>query len=122
MEYRNLGRTGLKVSEVCLGAMHFGGPTDEQTSVRILDEFAEAGGTFVDTADVYNAGESEVERKDSEAECRSPAVRLVGQPGFSRKVKTCRGHFAREPGCQVAVIVYLCRATNARINRSLGVH
>jgi aryl-alcohol dehydrogenase-like predicted oxidoreductase len=59
MEYRNLGRTGLKVSEVCLGAMHFGGPTDEQTSVRILDEFAEAGGTFVDTADVYNAGESE---------------------------------------------------------------
>ena len=59
MEYRNLGRTGLKVSEVCLGAMHFGGPTDEQTSVRILDEFAEAGGTFIDTADVYNAGESE---------------------------------------------------------------
>ena len=44
MEYRNLGRTGLKVSEVCLGAMHFGGPTDEQTSVRILDEFADAGG------------------------------------------------------------------------------
>src|SRR5512138_3346583 len=59
MEYRNLGRTGLKVSEVCLGAMHFGGPADEQTSLRILDEFADAGGTFVDTADVYNAGESE---------------------------------------------------------------
>ena len=59
MEYRNLGRTGLKVSEVCLGAMHFGGPADEQTSLRILDEFADAGGTFIDTADVYNAGESE---------------------------------------------------------------
>jgi aryl-alcohol dehydrogenase-like predicted oxidoreductase len=59
MEYRNLGKTGLKVSEVCLGAMHFGGPADEQTSVRILDEFVEAGGTFIDTADVYNAGESE---------------------------------------------------------------
>jgi aryl-alcohol dehydrogenase-like predicted oxidoreductase len=39
--------------------MHFGGPADEPTSVRILDEFAEAGGTFIDTADVYNAGESE---------------------------------------------------------------
>ncbi len=59
MEYRNLGKTGLKVSELCLGAMHFGGPADEQASVRILDEFVEAGGTFIDTADVYNAGESE---------------------------------------------------------------
>ncbi len=59
MEYRNLGKTGLKVSEVCLGAMHFGGPADERTSVRILDAFVEAGGTFIDTADVYNAGESE---------------------------------------------------------------
>jgi len=54
-----MGRTGLKVSELCLGAMHFGGPTDEETSVRILDGFVEAGGTFIDTADVYNAGASE---------------------------------------------------------------
>lgn len=59
MEYRYLGRTGLKVSELCLGAMHFGGPTDEKTSVRILDAFVDAGGTFIDTADVYNAGASE---------------------------------------------------------------
>ncbi|GAA0915067.1 aldo/keto reductase [Virgisporangium aurantiacum] len=59
MEYRYLGRTGLKVSELCLGAMHFGGPTDESTSVRILDAFVDAGGTFIDTADVYNGGESE---------------------------------------------------------------
>jgi len=59
MEYRFLGRTGLKVSELCLGAMHFGGPTDEETSVRILDAFVEAGGAFIDTADVYNAGASE---------------------------------------------------------------
>ena len=59
MEYRHLGRTGLKVSELCLGAMHFGGPADEQTSRAILDAYTEAGGTFIDTADVYNAGESE---------------------------------------------------------------
>jgi aryl-alcohol dehydrogenase-like predicted oxidoreductase len=59
MEYRYLGRTGLQVSELCLGAMHFGGETDEETSVRILDAFAEAGGTFVDTADVYGGGASE---------------------------------------------------------------
>ncbi|CAM3097871.1 aldo/keto reductase [Stackebrandtia soli] len=59
MEYRYLGRTGLKVSELCLGAMFFGGPTDEKTSVRILDEFTAAGGNFIDTADVYGKGDSE---------------------------------------------------------------
>jgi aryl-alcohol dehydrogenase-like predicted oxidoreductase len=59
MEYRYLGRTGLKVSEICLGAMHFGGETDEETSVRVLDAFVDAGGTFIDTADVYSGGASE---------------------------------------------------------------
>jgi aryl-alcohol dehydrogenase-like predicted oxidoreductase len=59
MEQRFLGRTGLKVSELCLGAMSFGDGTDEPTAHRMLDRFVEAGGTFVDTADVYNAGVSE---------------------------------------------------------------
>ncbi|HZE37726.1 MAG TPA: aldo/keto reductase [Stackebrandtia sp.] len=59
MEYRFLADTGTRVSELCLGAMHFGGPTDESTSVAILNDFVEAGGNFIDTADVYNAGESE---------------------------------------------------------------
>ncbi len=59
MEYRFLGRTGLKVSELCLGTMTFGREADEETSVRILDRFAEAGGNFLDTADVYNQGVSE---------------------------------------------------------------
>jgi aryl-alcohol dehydrogenase-like predicted oxidoreductase len=59
MQQKNLGRTGLKVSELCLGAMSFGGPTDEQTAHRMLDHFVEAGGTFVDTADAYHGGASE---------------------------------------------------------------
>lgn len=59
MEYRYLGRTGLKVSELCLGTMLFGGGTDEQTAHRMLDRFVDAGGTFIDTADVYGAGVSE---------------------------------------------------------------
>ncbi|MGH8794808.1 MAG: aldo/keto reductase [Stackebrandtia sp.] len=59
MEHRNLGRTGLKVSELCLGAMYFGGVADEKTGFEILDRFVDAGGNFIDTADVYNAGESE---------------------------------------------------------------
>lgn len=59
MEYRYLGRTGLKVSELCLGTMSFGAATDEETAHRMLARFVEAGGTFIDTADVYGAGVSE---------------------------------------------------------------
>jgi aryl-alcohol dehydrogenase-like predicted oxidoreductase len=59
MEYRPLGATGLQVSELCLGAMMFGDRTDEQASMEILDRFTNAGGNFIDTADVYGAGRSE---------------------------------------------------------------
>ncbi|MBN1219321.1 MAG: aldo/keto reductase [Anaerolineae bacterium] len=59
MEYRYLGRTGLKVSELCLGAMTFGREADKRTSHRILDRFVAAGGNFIDTADVYTRGASE---------------------------------------------------------------
>ncbi|GAP64267.1 hypothetical protein ARMA_2690 [Ardenticatena maritima] len=54
MEYRALGRTGLKVSELCLGTMQFGWTADEETSFAILDAFYEAGGNFIDTANVYS--------------------------------------------------------------------
>ncbi|WP_459719547.1 aldo/keto reductase [Actinophytocola sp. KF-1] len=59
MEYRFLGRSGLRVSELCLGTMMFGERTDERTSHRILDAFTDAGGTFIDTADVYGHGRAE---------------------------------------------------------------
>ena len=59
MEYRFLGRSGLQVSELCLGTMMFGERTDERTSHQILDAFAEAGGNFIDTADRYGQGRSE---------------------------------------------------------------
>ncbi|MGE3303334.1 MAG: aldo/keto reductase [Hyphomonadaceae bacterium] len=59
MQYRTLGRSGLKVSPLCLGAMMFGGPTDEATSRRIIDSARDKGVNFVDTADVYNNGASE---------------------------------------------------------------
>lgn len=54
MNYRNLGRTGLKVSELCLGAMQWGWTADEKTSQAVMDAFIEAGGNFIDTADVYS--------------------------------------------------------------------
>ena len=55
MEYRRLGRTGLKVSPFCLGAMQFGWTADEGTSFAVMDAFAAARGNFIDTADVYSS-------------------------------------------------------------------
>ena len=59
MEYRVLGRTGVKVSPLCLGVMNFGGPTGKEESFAILNRALDGGFTFLDTANVYNAGESE---------------------------------------------------------------
>ncbi len=59
MEYRSLGRTGVMVSPLCLGAMNFGEPTSAEESLRIINRALEAGINFIDTADVYQRGESE---------------------------------------------------------------
>jgi aryl-alcohol dehydrogenase-like predicted oxidoreductase len=62
MRIRKLGRTGLKVSQLCLGAMTFGNKEwgcDEPTSKRLIDRFLDAGGNFIDTADTYSNGVSE---------------------------------------------------------------
>ena len=62
MEYRPLGRTGVSVSQLCLGAMMFGafGNTDHDDAVRIIHAALDFGINFIDTADGYSAGESEV--------------------------------------------------------------
>ena len=61
MDYRPLGRTGVQVSKLCLGTMMFGawGNADHDDSIRIIHAALDAGVNFVDTADVYSAGESE---------------------------------------------------------------
>jgi aryl-alcohol dehydrogenase-like predicted oxidoreductase len=61
MEYRTLGRTGVKVSPLCLGAMMFGawGTSDHDEAIRIIHRGLDAGINFIDTADVYSFGESE---------------------------------------------------------------
>ena len=61
MELRTLGRTGVKVSPLCLGAMMFGawGNPDHKDSTRIIHAALDAGINFIDTADVYSGGESE---------------------------------------------------------------
>lgn len=53
MRTRPLGETGVEVSALCLGAMYFGTRTDEATSCQLLDQYLEAGGTFIDTANIY---------------------------------------------------------------------
>ncbi|MBC7292446.1 MAG: aldo/keto reductase, partial [Actinotalea sp.] len=59
MQYRTLGGSGTVVSTHTLGTMTFGAEADEETSGAMLTAFVEAGGTCVDTADVYSAGVSE---------------------------------------------------------------
>ena len=63
MDYVTLGRSGLKVSRACLGAMNFGtsetAPCNEADGRRIIDAFLDAGNNFIDTANVYTGGESE---------------------------------------------------------------
>ena len=61
MEMRTLGRTGVRVSPLCLGAMMFGawGNRDHDDCIRMVHTALDAGVNFVDTADVYSAGESE---------------------------------------------------------------
>ena len=61
-----LGRSGVNVSALCLGAMYFGSRTDNETSWQLLDQYTEAGGSFIDTANIYarwvpgcSGGESE---------------------------------------------------------------
>ncbi|WP_119071009.1 aldo/keto reductase [Aggregatilinea lenta] len=59
MEYRYMGRTGLKVSELCLGTQTFGWGADETTAHRMASQFLDAGGNFFDTSNIYNEGQSE---------------------------------------------------------------
>jgi aryl-alcohol dehydrogenase-like predicted oxidoreductase len=62
MKYRHLGRSGLNVSRICLGTMTFGNTEwgcDQAASTKIVNRFVEAGGNFIDTADMYSGGQSE---------------------------------------------------------------
>jgi aryl-alcohol dehydrogenase-like predicted oxidoreductase len=114
MDYRTLGRSGCAVSTFCLGTMTFGDESDEKVSHAQLDRFVEAGGTFVDTADVYSAGESE---------------RIIGHWYASRPadvtervVLATKGRFpmAAEPNGAGLSARHLTRALDASLTR-LGV-
>jgi aryl-alcohol dehydrogenase-like predicted oxidoreductase len=89
MRYRLLGNSGCAVSELCLGTMTFGAETDEAGSHEQLDVFVDAGGTLVDTADIYSAGVSE-EIVGRWLAARPPEV-------TERVVIATKGRFATDP-------------------------
>ncbi|MFC4149771.1 aldo/keto reductase [Micromonospora mangrovi] len=113
MRHRTLGATGTVVSALCLGTMTFGAETDQAGSFAQLDRFVEAGGTFIDTADVYSAGVSE----------EIVGRWLADRPGMrDRVVLATKGRFPMGPGPNDAGLsrVHLTRALDASLRR-LGV-
>jgi aryl-alcohol dehydrogenase-like predicted oxidoreductase len=96
MELRQLGRTGIRVSEVCLGTMTFGRETPEDESREILDRYLDAGGNFLDTANAYGRGAAEDilgralgDRRANvvlATKCRMPMGSDPNERGASRRV------------------------------------
>lgn len=100
MEYCSLGRSGIRVSRFGLGSMMFGGPADPAESMRIIDAALDMGVNFIDTANVYNAGESErivgraiVDRRDQVVLATKASVPVGSGPNDSG---AGRSHLMRE--------------------------
>ena len=79
MEYRTLGRSGVKVAPLALGTMNFGNLTGEDEAIRILHAAVDAGINLIDTANSYNQGESE--RIIGRAFQQHALPRAQGDPG-----------------------------------------
>jgi aryl-alcohol dehydrogenase (NADP+) len=107
VEYRTLGRNGLRVSPLCLGTMMFGGETDEATSRRIIDRAAEQGINFIDTADGYADFQSEVVVGNAIRQKRDDWV-------LATKFAGARGI---DPNSQGASRKYIRRAVEASLKR-----
>ena len=111
MDYRTLGYSGCAVSNLCLGTMTFGSETDEQGSYAQLDRFVEAGGTLVDTADVYSGGASE--------EIIGRWYRARPADVTERVVLATKGRFAmgQDPNALGLSTRHLTRALDASLSR-----
>jgi aryl-alcohol dehydrogenase-like predicted oxidoreductase len=135
MQYRTLGRSGVKVSPLCLGTMTFGGPTDEATANRIVAKAKDQGVNFIDTADGYAGGKSEEvtgraignQRHDWVLATKLGNVRgkWPNQGGLSRKwVMQCCEESLRRLGTDYIDILYLHKEDHdtplAQTVRALG--
>ncbi len=116
MKIKRLGRTGLKVSEICLGTMTFGNQADEKTSFAIMDTAWEGGVFFFDTADVYPLG--------STPEMRGRTEEFVGKWIKDRKRRgqvvlatKCRGAMGEGPNDSGLSRKYIMSAVDASLKR-----
>ncbi|PTY05049.1 aldo/keto reductase [Verrucomicrobia bacterium LW23] len=117
MEYRKLGRSGLHVSELCLGTMQFGWTADEATSCAVLNAFMEAGANFIDTANVYTGW-----TKDSWV---GHSEEILGRwmqatPGLRRKVvmaTKCKGRMWDGPDGEGLSARHIIRACEDSLRR-----
>jgi aryl-alcohol dehydrogenase-like predicted oxidoreductase len=120
MEYKYLGRTGLKVSELCLGTMQFGWTADESLSIKILSAAFEAGINFIDTADVYS--------RWAEGNPGGVAETIIGkwikQSNIPREqlvlATKVRGRMGTDPNNEGLSRLHILRAVDASLQR-LGV-
>lgn len=108
MEYRQLGRSGIVVSELCLGCMTFGREADESASGKMIGRFIEAGGNFLDTADVYAEGRSEEITGRAIRECRDDIV-------LATKVRGAMGPGPNDVGVSRKHIIQGCEASLKRL-------
>jgi aryl-alcohol dehydrogenase-like predicted oxidoreductase len=108
MEYTTLGRSGVVVSRLCLGTMTFGREADEAASSAMVDRFLEAGGTFVDTADIYGSGLSE------EITGRALAGRR-DQVVLATKVRWAMGEGRNDIGLSRRHVIAACEASLRRL-------
>ena len=100
MQRRTLGRTGLSVSRICLGTMTWGRDTDENQARGQFAAFTEAGGNFIDTADVYTDGASEallgeIIKETGSRDSIVVATKAVGVPDPDRRRDASRAHLMR---------------------------
>jgi aryl-alcohol dehydrogenase-like predicted oxidoreductase len=81
LEYRTIGKTGIKVSSLCFGTMSFGGNADKETSIKMFNRTREAGINFFDCANIYSEGKAEEILGECIADCRNDLV-LTSKVGF----------------------------------------
>jgi aryl-alcohol dehydrogenase-like predicted oxidoreductase len=108
MRYRRLGRSGVMVSELCLGCMTFGREIDEDASRRMIDGFIEAGGNFIDTADVYSNGVSEEITGSAVKDRRDDVV-------LATKVRFAMGDGPNDLGASRKHVIQGCEASLRRL-------
>lgn len=108
MEYRRLGHSGMMVSELCLGCMTFGREIDEDLSRGMVETFIEAGGNFIDTANVYSKGTSEAITGRAIKNKRDDVV-------LATKVRFAMGEGANDMGVSRKHIMDACEASLRRL-------